>query len=96
MRKSRFSKFISVVIAGIIAISGLPSIILADVINAPTYYSVQSDLSYEITSNITSSWINHESIDLVLTNTGSETIHNWYLTFNTLYNIDNIWNGTLF
>ena len=70
--------------------------VLADVINAPTYYSVQSDLSYEITTIITSSWINHESIDLVLTNIGSETIHNWYLTFNTPYNIDNIWNGSLY
>ena len=96
MSRGRLSKFISVVITGIIAISGLPSMVLADVINAPTYYSVQSDLSYEITTNITSSWINHESIDLVLANTGSETIHNWYLTFNIPYNIDNIWNGTLY
>ena len=96
MNRGRISKFCSVVIAGIIAISGFPSMVLADVINAPTYYSVQSDLNYEITTNITSSWINHESIDLVLTNTGSETIHNWYLTFNTPYSIDNIWNGTIY
>ena len=96
MNRGRISKFCSVVIAGIIAISGLPSMVLADVINAPTYYSVQSDLSYEITTNITSSWINHESIDLVLTNTGSGTIHNWYLTFNTPYSIENIWNGTIY
>ena len=90
------NRSISFFIVGIIVISGLPSMVLADVINAPTYYSVQSDLNYEITTNITSSWINHESIDLVLTNTGNETIHNWYLTFNTPYNIDNIWNGALY
>lgn len=96
MSRSRFSKLVSVVITGIIAMSGLPSMVLADVINAPSYYSVQSNLDYEITTNITSSWINHESIDLVLTNTGSETIHNWYLTFNTPYNIENIWNGTIY
>ncbi len=96
MSRSRFSKLVSVVITGVIAISGLPSMVLADVINSPTYYSVQSELDYEITTNITSSWINHESIDLVLTNTGSDTIHNWYLTFNTLYNIENIWNGTIY
>ena len=59
MNRGRISKFCSVVIAGIIAISGFPSMLLADVINAPTYYSVQSDLNYEITTNITSSWINH-------------------------------------
>lgn len=96
MSRSRFSKLVSVVITGVIAISGLPSMVLADVINSPTYYSVQSELDYEITTNITSSWINHESIDLVLTNTGSDTIHNWYLTFNTPYNIENIWNGTIY
>ena len=88
MNRGRISKFCSVVIAA--------SMVLADMINAPTYYSVQSELDYEITTNITSSWINHESIDLVLTNTGSETIHNWYLTFNTPYSIDNIWNGTIY
>ena len=95
MIRGRLSKFISIVITGVIAISGLPSMVLADVINAPTYYSVQSDLNYEITTNITSSWSNHESIDLVLTNTGSDTIHNWYLTFNTPYNIENIWNSNI-
>lgn len=95
MSRGRLSKFISVVITGIISLSGLPSMVLADVINTPTFYSVQSDLNYEITTNITSSWINHESIDLILTNTGIETIHNWYLTFNIPYNIDNIWNGTI-
>ncbi len=96
MNRGRLSKLISVVITGILVMNGLPSMVLADVINTPTIYSVQSDLNYEITTNITSSWINHESIDLVLTNTGSETIHNWYLTFYTPYNIDNIWNGSLY
>ena len=96
MNRSRLSKLISVVITGILSMNGLPSMVLADVINAPTDYTVQSDLSYEITINVTSSWINHESIDLVFTNTGSETIHNWYLTFNTPYSIDNIWNGALY
>ncbi len=96
MSRSRFSKLVSVVITGVIAISGLPSMVLADVINSPTYYSVQSELDYEITTNITSSWINHESIDLVLTNTGSDTIHNWFFTFDTPYNIENIWNGSIY
>lgn len=96
MNRGRTSKLISVVITGVIVMSGLPSMVLADVINSPTYYSVQSELDYEITTNITSSWINHESIDLILTNNGSETIHNWYLTFNTPYVIDNIWNGAIY
>lgn len=96
MNQGRFSKFISVLVTGIIAMSGLPSAVLADVINAPTYYSVQSGLDYEISTNVTSSWINHASVDFVVSNTGSETIHNWYLTFNTPYVIDNIWNGAIY
>ena len=96
MNRDRLSKFMSGVITGVIAMNGLPSIVLADVINTPTYYSVQPDLTYEISTNITSSWINHESVDFVITNTGSETIHNWYLTLNLPYNIDNIWNGSLY
>ena len=96
MNQGRFSKVVSVLVTGIIAISGLPCKVLADVISAPTYYSVQSDLEYEITTNVTSSWINHTSIDIVVSNTGSATIHNWYLTFNTPYVIDNIWNGALY
>jgi len=96
MNRGRLSKFICVVITGVIAISGLPSLVLADMLNAPSFYSVQSNLDYEIATNITSSWINHENVDLVLVNTGSETIHNWYITFNTPYNIDNIWNGALY
>ncbi len=96
MGRGRFSKVVSVLVTGIIAMSGLPSAVLADVINAPTYYSVQSGLEYEVTTNVTSSWISHTSVDFVVSNTGSETIHNWYLTFNTPYSIDNIWNGALY
>lgn len=96
MNQGRFRKVVSVIVTGIIAISGLPCAVLADVINTPTYYSVQSGLEYEITTNVTSSWINHTSVDFVVSNTGDETIHNWYLTFNTPYVIDNIWNGALY
>ena len=96
MGRGRISKVVSVLVTGIIAMSGLPCKVLADVINAPTYYSVQSGLEYEITTNVTSSWINHTSVDFVVSNTGDETIHNWYLTFNTPYVIDNIWNGALY
>ena len=85
MGRGRFSKVVSVLVTGIIAMSGLPCKVLADVINAPTYYSVQSGLEYEVTTNVTSSWINHTSVDFVVSNTGDETIHNWYLTFNTPY-----------
>ena len=87
MNIRRFSKAVSMFVTTVIAMSGLPSMVLADVISAPTYYTVQTNLSYEITTNVTSSWINHESVDFVVTNTGDETIHNWYITFNTPYAI---------
>lgn len=92
----RTNRLISIFTTIILSFNGFPYMVLAEELNAPDYYSVQSGLDYEITTNITSGWINHESIDLVLTNTGSDTIHNWYLTFNTPYSIDNIWNGTIY
>ena len=92
----RKSRLLSMLIATILAFSGFPSVVLAEALNAPSYYSVQPNLDYEITANITSSWVNHKSVDLALTNTSSETIHNWYLTFNTPYIIDNIWNGSIY
>ena len=96
MNRGRFLKAVSMFVTTVIAMSGLPSMVLADVISAPTYYTVQTNLSYEIITDVTSSWINHESVDFVVTNTGDETIHNWYITFNTPYVIDNIWNGAMY
>lgn len=64
--KGRLYKLISLIVVSVIALGGLPSKVMADVFNAPSYYSVQPNLSYEITTNITSSWINHESMAILL------------------------------
>lgn len=74
----------------------IPDNVLVDEIITQYFYSVTSNLEYEVSLNTTSSWSGHTNVNLVLTNTGTETIHNWYLTFNACYNIDNIWNGSVF
>lgn len=59
------------------------------------FTSVEEGYKYSVQENITSSWTGHANVDLVFTNTGSETIHNWYFTFSTPYTIDNIWNAAI-
>ena len=44
MRNRRFNKVISALIVSVIIMSGLPTMVLADMLNAPSYYSVQSNL----------------------------------------------------
>lgn len=96
MNRSRFSKAVSMFVTTVIAMSGLPSMVLADVINAPTYHSVTDGLEFEVTENVTSGWSGHSNVEYTFTNTGNETIHNWFFTFNVDASIDNIWNAAIY
>ena len=96
MNRSRFSKAVSMFVTTVIAMSGLPSMVLADVINAPTYHSVTDGLEFEVTENVTSSWSGHSNVEYTFTNTGDETIHNWFFTFNVDASIDNMWNAAIY
>jgi hypothetical protein len=40
---------------------------------------LKKDINTLCRKNVTSSWTGHANVDLVFTNTGSETIHNWIL-----------------
>ena len=58
------------------------------------YYSVQ-DYSYEVSLTVLSTWQDHANIDLTISNNGETPIENWYLTFNSPYQIENIWNASV-
>ena len=96
MNRSRFSKAVSMFVTTVIAMSGLPSMVLADVINAPTYHSVTDGLEFEVTENVTSGWSGHSNVEYTFTNIGDKTIHNWFFTFNVDASIDNIWNAAIY
>ena len=59
-------------------------------------FSVDFDLDFEVEANISASWDNYANLEFVATNTCSETIHNWYFTFDLPYTIEGIWGAQVF
>ncbi len=52
--------------------------------------------NYRATFSVTSTWKSGVNIDVVIENTGSETIHDWYLSFDCYDEILNIWDATVY
>lgn len=50
------------------------------------------DYEYNAEVNALAQWPGHSNIEITFTNTGDETIHNWYFTFDYNYNIENPYN----
>ena len=73
----------------------VPSIVRADSQNVPCY-SVTDGLQYEVNASIVSAWDTHANLEFVITNTGNESIHNWYYTFDLPYAIEGIWNAYVY
>lgn len=63
---------------------------------SPDCYSATDTLEYEISASVVSVWDSHANLEYVVTNTGSETIHNWYYTFDLPYSIEGIWGALVF
>ena len=59
-------------------------------------FSVDFDLDFEVEANISASWDTHANLEFVITNTGDDTIHNWFLTFDLPYSIEGIWGAQVF
>lgn len=76
-------------------INSFPLTTLADGLNSPSFYSVETNNEYEVTTNISPTWENHANVQMTFTNTGSDVIHNWAFTFNMPYDIIDIWGGTI-
>ncbi len=68
--------------------------ILADTSDV-RFYSVEDGEQFETSCQIVSSWGNHANIELKVKNTGNTVIDNWYLSFQTQYHIENIWNARI-
>ena len=56
-----------------------------------SYRSVE-DKDYVVDISTTSVWTGHSNLEFTFTNTGTDTIHNWYFTFDFEYNIENPYN----
>ena len=94
--KRKVSKLVTSVLVGAMMFSTFPAFtVFADEQDPTSYYSYNTDVSYEVSTQITASWDKHVNVDFTFTNTGSETIDNWYFTFKMPYSIENIWNASI-
>ena len=50
------------------------------------------DHSYTAEIRTTATWSGHANHEITFTNTGNETIHDWYFTFDFSYDIENPYN----
>ena len=51
------------------------------------------EASYTAEVKTTNKWSGHSNIEITFKNTGTETIHDWYFTFDFNYKIENPFKG---
>lgn len=94
MPKNRWFKLFCSILSTAVVLTCMPLRKRADSSpNIPTY-SVTENLQFEVNVAIVSSWDNYANLEFVVSNTGNEIIHNWYLTTDLPYNIEGTW-GTV-
>ena len=50
------------------------------------------DYEYNAEVNVLTQWAGHSNIEITFTNTGNKIIHDWYFTFDYIYEIENPYN----
>ena len=92
MRYNRWLGLLCTVLSLSVILTCFPSISRAEEPDV-SYYSVIEDLQFEVDVKIVTSWDIHANLEFAVHNKGTETIHNWYLTFDLPYQIEGIWNA---
>jgi len=95
MVSNRWLKVLCSFLSFAIIFACVPSVVRADSQNVPCY-SVTYGLQYEVNASIVSAWDTHANLEFVIANMGNETIHNWYYTFDLPYDIEGIWNASVY
>lgn len=91
----RKTRVLCLFLSMLLVIVGMPSISLCAEKKELRYYSLEEEKTFEVSTDIISSWDKHANVIFTLTNTGTEKIDNWYLTFELPYTIENIWNAVI-
>ena len=60
------------------------------------YYSVIEELEFEVDATVVSAWDSFANLEFHVTNTGTDIIHNWYLTFDLRYDIEGVWGAAVY
>ena len=93
---NRLARGLCAFLSSAIVLSCLPLTNVFSVSETTPFYTVSEELQFEASPRIVSSWGNHANLEFSFTNTGSETIHNWFFTFDLPYVIENAWNVVVF
>ena len=88
----RLKRLLGLGISVSIVLSVMPLQVLADEISNQIRCRSIEDADYSVQENITASWDGYANIEIVFTNNGSDTIDDWYFTFDFLYEIENPYN----
>ncbi len=104
MSDSRWLKLLSTVLSSSIVSSAL-SLGYSNIVSANTLVDFENenpstankfrsieDHSYTAEIRTTATWSGHANLEITFTNTGNETIHDWYFTFDFSYDIENPYN----
>ena len=101
---SRKTKLVTSIVCVSLSIASIPINIVEKVFaddTVPSYddgaivevsYRSVEDKDYVVDISTTSVWTGHSNLEFTFTNTGTDTIHNWYFTFDFEYNIENPYN----
>lgn len=88
----RFKRLLGFGLSLSIVISVLPLQVVADEISNQYKFRSLEGESYTVQESITATWDGHANLEFVFTNTGDETINDWYYTFDFGYEIENPYN----
>ena len=104
MADSRLLKLLAMVLSSSIVSSAL-SLGYSNIVSANTLVDFENenpstanmfrsveDHSYTAEIRTTATWSGHANLEITFTNTGNGTIHDWYVTFDFNYNIENPYN----
>ncbi len=85
----RFEKSVSTILAAALSMSLFTAIPVSAEIGNKTYdYE-----GYSVNYNVTNEWDGAQTVELTISNTGSESILNWALKYDAKGEISNLWNA---
>lgn len=100
MNNSRLIKVVVGALCSSMVIGAIPLPNVTEKVNADTHMAFTTEYpenayrsfekhDYEVSVKTTSQWSGHSNLEFSFKNTGSETIHDWYFTFDFKYDIEN-------
>lgn len=90
--KQTFKRLISGFTAAATAITALPQVTVFAATDTTTY----SYDGYDVEYSILGEWINGQTVEVKVTNTGDDSIMNWAFKYDAEGEISNLWNATVY